>query len=442
MKTTAKIFAWTLLVSIALGSYSFYAWEGVIADYSALEPDAPKPTPVRWVEVQDETINDWIHAEGTARAVRKVHLAFEVNGRVAAIARNGQQGELREGIHVFGPLGDEKGQLIAQLDDADYAEELRIAKTQQISAERNVDIVAAQLQQSRSQLDLANLRLKRIKQLLKKQVSSPQQHDEALAEYKLARASVISSEAQLAAAQANVQAAHDATAKAQRNFERTRIHAPWSGVIGRLNIRVGDYVDSAMNAAGHSSNKTRDYPITLIDPTQIEVPLEIPLYQQDGLKPGNRVLLQRQTRAPQTPEKQDKQWYPGTVYTVAPMLSPQARSLRVVVRAQASGTPLLDGELLQVKLLREQRDALVIPVDALLYRDNQPYVFLADSYSGTVERRDITTGIREGQDIEVREGLSSYDTVVTDGRRRIMDGDTVTLLNGAANTPVAERRHD
>lgn len=424
---------------MAFASISHWSWEQTIAEYEALEPEPLRPTQVNWARVRQEPIADWIHAEGTARAVRKVHLAFEVEGRVTEIMQLPGGDPIREGTRVQGPVKDLKGQLIARLDGKDYAEELSIARTDKVRAEHAVEIAGARLQQTESSGRLAQARLERIQQLRAKGVTPEQEHDEALSEVDLARAAVASASAELAAARATVEAAADAVARASRNFERTRIHAPWSGRVARLNIRERDYVGPELLDTSSVDAMTATFPVTLIDTSVFEVAVEVPGFESAGLRPGNAALMRRQMISGVGPDRgtasSSGDWITAVVHTVAPILSPHSRTVRVKIRTKGAESALLDGELLQTRILRERKETLVIPVNALIHRDNRAMVFVVDPDSERVGLREVRTGIREDNRIEVLGGLARDALVVTDGRRRLMEGDRVALL-----APSAELR--
>jgi HlyD family secretion protein len=63
-----------------------------------------------------------------------------------------------------------------------------------------------------------------------------------------------------------------------------------------------------------------------------------------------------------------------------------------------------------------QREALVVPNEAILRDDGTRYVYV--DAGGKPERRDVTVGAREGGFTEVRRGLTADDRVrVGDGER-------------------------
>ena len=86
----------------------------------------------------------WVLGEGMAHPVRREFLNFGQAGKVAFIASDTDDGELREGSFVHGPRpGEQFGQLLAQLD------------TRELTA--NVEMLQAELAQVRSNTTFAQL---------------------------------------------------------------------------------------------------------------------------------------------------------------------------------------------------------------------------------------------------------------------------------------------
>lgn len=419
-----KLIKWIFVVSgaaLAATYLAYYNWLDMADRFEALEPPAAAPTQVRWAEARHQEVTDWIHGQGTARAVRRRHLTFEVAGRVVEIDPT-----VREGSRVYGPKDGEKGQLIARLDDADHIEALRIADTGLIQAERNVDMAKAQLRQAQSTEKLWRTRLDRAKALLEKKVISQQKFDESLAELEVAIANVASSEANVAAREAGVLAARNEVSRANRNLNRTKIHAPWDATVARLNIREGKYVVAEEMSSRSDTTMAATFPVTLLDTSAFEIEVEIPMQRRTDLKVGNPAWILRD--GADGPDPASTHPLRAQVHAVAPMLSPESRTVRVTLRTDKADPGLIDGELTRVKIQRLSREAVVIPVDALLYQDNQARVLVADAATGYVSERIVEPGIREDTKLEIREGLYPGEVVVTEGRHRLLPGDPVTLL--------------
>ncbi|MFG6666809.1 efflux RND transporter periplasmic adaptor subunit [Halomonas sp. HNIBRBA4712] len=161
----------------------------------------------------------------------------------------------------------QRGDLLVQLDDAGYRDQLNQARAQQAVAaaalaqtRRQVALQQAAIDQARTQVDAAQADVDRARAHLERSTSlaannygSRQQREDdesalRVAEATLAsrRAGVVSAERQLAVAESDVtrgeasqQAAEADFAYAQHQLDKTRITAPRDGVIGNLRVKTG-----------------------------------------------------------------------------------------------------------------------------------------------------------------------------------------------------------
>jgi multidrug efflux pump subunit AcrA (membrane-fusion protein) len=76
--------------------------------------------------------------------------------------------------------------------------------------------------------------------------------------------------------------------------------------------------------------------------------------------------------------------------------------------------------------LTTERETLLIPRDALVYRSNRSGVFVVES--DKVRYQAIETGVAEEDCIKVQAGLSVGTTVVTRGANLLKNGDTVQIM--------------
>ena len=67
-----------------------------------------------------------------------------------------------------------------------------------------------------------------------------------------------------------------------------------------------------------------------------------------------------------------------------------------------------------VKLKTDQKKAITVPANAVLFNDNGSTVWVQNAHS-TFEVRMVTTGIRNADEIEITSGLEINERVVTSG---------------------------
>ncbi len=77
---------------------------------------------------------------------------------------------------------------------------------------------------------------------------------------------------------------------------------------------------------------------------------------------------------------------------------------------------------------RKSIDALTVPVDSVYYDGEQAFVYVNEQ--GIAKRRDVTTGLSEGGSVEIKEGLTSSEFVITSWGAKLKDGIRVIAEHG------------
>jgi cobalt-zinc-cadmium efflux system membrane fusion protein len=93
----------------------------------------------------------------------------------------------------------------------------------------------------------------------------------------------------------------------------------------------------------------------------------------------------------------------------------------VEAAVENAGGALMPGMFAGVTLYTgAEKSAVAVPVTALLYEGEQVRVFVAD---GNIAReRRVKVGNKIGETMEISEGLSAGETVVTAGQQNLSDG--------------------
>jgi len=188
------------------------------------------------------------------------------------------------------------------------------------------------------------------------------------------------------------------------------IRAPFDGVVGLRDISVGALVE------------TGDLIATLDDTSQIKLDFSVPAMFLAELKPGLKIRA-RATAL-------DNREFLGEVKSIDSRVDPVTRSVQVRALLPNPGGNMIPGILMQVDLLRNTRQALVIPEAALLPLANKQYVMVRINKDGkdTVEKRDVQIGIRMPGYVEILSGLSVDEYVVTHGNSKVRAGDSLDVL--------------
>ncbi len=124
-----------------------------------------------------------------------------------------------------------------------------------------------------------------------------------------------------------------------------------------------------------------------------------------GLRPGTEVKI--------TVPNQEKKWR-ASVSSVLPQFDPVTRSLQVRLELENPGLQLRPDMFVDVELETHFPDALTVPVDALLDSGLTKRVYV-DRGNGAFEPRQVETGRRSGDRVEILSGLETGERVVVSG---------------------------
>jgi len=260
----------------------------------------------------------------------------------------------------------------------------------------------ARLREAEATQRLARHMFERTKELAKSEAVSEAQQDRVAAD--------------LAVAQARVDLA-------RVELERTRIRAPFDGVVGARLVSPG----------GRVAPKDALVQIDAIDRLQVTFAM------------SERGILVAREGAPVEVHVSPYpgEIFPGEVFFISPALDPETR--RVIVKAWVPNAEhrLRPGLFANVDLEVGQREnALVVPESAVVFDQEGTYVWRLDGEQ-VANRVPIELGLRKQGRVEVRLGLRPGDTIVSAGTHKVVEGKKVALagspsLGQARRGPPAE----
>ncbi len=388
------------------------------------------PINVNTSRVSKGIISDWVVGEGTALAIHKRHLFFQTSGKVVFIGNEMNAAELKEGSPVFGPEdGETHGQILARLDDREQTSNLLQSEALLNEAKQSVLAASASLKQAKATFSINKSTFASSQTLFNKGIISKSQIDQEKNAYDTSISEVENAEAELEIARSKVRSMQAALNQAKINVENTTLFAPFNGIIARLNISEGDYVTSAEINLQNDSDNHLKAPITVIDPGELEVTLDIPVFYGNRVKPGQHVEIT--SGGLDWADKDPESEYPtisGIVYSVSPILNAGGRTIHIKVRLKQNKNEILHGMFVSSWIEVDKREAaLLIPLESLLYKDGEPYVYVVKD--GHAQARSIKIGLKDEEKIEITQGLDENEIVVTKGRYRLHDGSIIKILS-------------
>jgi HlyD family secretion protein len=331
---------------------------------------------------------------GTVKACRRAKLAPGAGGQIAAL-------EVREGDRVVA------GQLLLELWNQDLRAQVTLA-------EREADAGEARARAACLNADNAQREADRQQKLQERRMASEELVDRAITGAAAGRA-----DCEAARATARVSSARLKVVQAE--LERTRLLAPFAGVIAEVSGELNEYVTPS--PPGIPTPPAVD----LIDDSCFYI--SAPIDEVDAA----RVQLGQSARI--NLDAFGELSLPGKVRRIAPYvldLEKQARTVEVEVEITEPPTepPLLAGYSADVEIVIERREGVLGIPTAAVRVGEPPSVLLLDPENGLIEAREIETGISNWERTQVTAGLGAGDQVilsidregVKEGARAVAEG--------------------
>jgi RND family efflux transporter MFP subunit len=310
-------------------------------------------------------------------------------------------------------IGDrvKRGQLIAVLDDEEYAQQV-----EQVRAE--LEVAKANVEESLSTLDMAQREFERAKALRQKKIASESELDAALAQFK-------AQDAKYKVALAHVTQKEAALKAAQVRLSYTKIRAWWED--GNEPRVVGErFVDEG------AMLKANDSIVSVLEIQTLTGVIHVIERDYSEVQIGQEARI--------TTDAFPGRTFTGKVTRVAPLLKETSRQARVEVEIPNRERLLKPGMFIRAQIqFARHDDATVVPVTALTKRNDQQGVFLVDTQHMKARFVPITVGIVNGGLVEVLRPLLS-GSVVTLGHHLLENGSPITLPQaepkGTSSRPV------
>lgn len=370
---------WSCLILVGLAA--FVACRGKEPAPQALT-EAPV---VEVVKVERSTVERWTEVPGNVLPQRAIRITPKVPGRIEAIY-------VKEGDRV------KEGQPLVKLDQTDFLIALEKAKSSFQKAK-------AQLEQARIGLEDRQRDFWRAKALFEQKVISQQ-------EYEKAEVALKASEAQYELAKAQLEEASTALRQAETELRESLIRAPFSGVVTQR------FVDPGQRAYTMPPTEI----LELVDDTKVKVVLDLPERDLPKIRPGAAVKV--------FPDALPDKEFSGKVSALYPKVDPMTRTFRAEVVLENPKGELKPGMFVKARVFLGREEALLVPKEAVMRMvgTGKEYCFVI--LKGKAEHREVLTGERFGEKVEVLQGVSEGEEVVVSGQEKLRSGISVRLRGG------------
>lgn len=203
-----------------------------------------------------------------------------------------------------------------------------------------------------------------------------------------------------AMAQARVAAARGGISTAQSQLRYARVTAPFSGIITRKFMQNGDLASPGQPI------------LALADTSRLEVQCSVGGTLYRSLHIGQKIAVTA-----------DGKSISATVLDLVGAADAMTHTHMVKLGLPADST-LQAGDYVRVEVPVTRRQAMVVPVAALLDRAGIPGVFVVDA-RGIARYRMVRPGQRTPEGVEILSGLSTGETVVVGNLAAVNNGDHI-----------------
>ncbi len=317
-------------------------------------------SPVEVSEAGPRTMAPTMQVAGTVVSRSDAVLSAEVDGRLVEVADIGTEVEA--------------GGVIARIEDTG----LRL----------RAEELAAEITRAEARLNFLEADLRRFERLAETNLAAASQIEQTRSERDVATG--------------DLRVARSRLAQVDDQLDRTRITAPFAGVVVERRAREGERVASGNPVA------------RLVAPDHLEVVARAPLNYYRFVAPGDRLMVSVGDADP----------IEAAVRTVVSVGDESRHVFELRLDIDAF---LPVGQTVRVRIpTADAREVLAVPRDALVLRGDGTSVFVIDE-DDTARRLRVRTGIGEGEWIEVIGPVEAGDRVVVRGNERLRPGQEVTV---------------
>lgn len=251
----------------------------------------------------------------------------------------------------------------------------------------NVEVANANLKQAQRDF-------KRVKQLYEKNSISQKEYDGALAAYEISKANLLSAKA--------------ASKNSKIDLSYTKIKAPFSGIIGDSNIKLGDFI----------APNTPLVRLTNLD----EIQAEFYISDVDNLNRQNNISNNQWEQINKKATiTLNHEIYDGKLSFIDSSINANTGSIKAKAVFENKNAKLLPGSFATVSVSGfVQKQAFKIPQIAILQDVISPYVLVLKD--NKVVKKNIKIAFQNQEYAIINDGINDGDLIITDNFKKIRPG--------------------
>jgi RND family efflux transporter MFP subunit len=381
-----------LLVAVAAGGAWYYRSGG--GDTAAASPNQPMggggpgrggpggraPMPVDMAPATRHEVVDYVTVVGNLIGQATVDVVPRVGGRIESIPVK---------------LGDRvtKGQTVAKIEDDQIREQIN-------QRQASLKVNEANVAQRESDAKLTETIYARMKAQYDRDLLSKQLLEDAEAKYNTAVSNVGVAKAQLVQMQSSLD-------ELKITLANTTVTSPVDGFVSRRLLDQGAF-------AGANT-----VILSVVDIGIVRMVANLVEKDVKRVQAGVHALVEVDAFPGEK--------FTGQVSRVAPVFDPATRTASMEIEVPNPGFRLKPGMYARVQLTVDRRpNALTVPRGAIADIEGKRGVFMLENQ--VARFHEVKTGLQDNQRVEILEGLTEGQRVVTVGTLALRDGDRITVV--------------
>ena len=363
--------------------------------------------PVVAAEATHKTVPVEIQVIGNVEAYATIGVKAQVGGELTRV-------HIQEGDFV------KKGDLLFSIDQRPFAAmvsqvEANLARDRALlkQAEANLSRDIAQEKYARAQAA-------RYQSLFQQGIISREHTEQFVTDADAKAEAVTADRAAIESARATMAANTAMLDNAKIQLGYTTIRSPINGRTGNLMVKAGSVV---------RANDIDLVTINQLEPTYVT--FAVPEARLTDIK---RYMAQGHVKVLAAPDKESGNFETGSLSFIDNTVDVSTGTIKLKGTFTNTDHKLWPGQFVRVVLRLTDRNALIVPIQALQTGQDGQFVFIVKP-DMTVESRSVIVGARVDQDAVIENGLADGDRVVTEGQLRLAPGSRVRFGGGPGGGP-------
>ena len=321
-------------------------------------PVEPPPLTVQVLDIRPEArVADVMDLPAVVEPNRVVRVSAEVAGRIEKLA-------LDDGAPV------KAGDVILEL---------------------NTDLLKAEYDRASAQNVFDKGEVERIDKLLVGGAATERQRDEVAARLRISTAVV---------------------AQMKAHLDRTRVVAPIGGVINRVSVEKGEYMQPGTVIA------------EIVDTTVVKVAVDVPERDVQFVRVGDEGRVRSVVRG-------EEREFVGRVTFQSALADTLTRVSRCEVTVDNADGALRSGQIVRVRLVRRMiENAIMAPLLSVIPLESGKAVYVATG--DMAQQRIVTLGLLRGREVQITSGIEAGERLIVAGHRFVGPGQKIKVVEDAA----------